>query len=44
MCGFIALFQIPVVPQADWPAPTKQNNSCTNVVRKVSRNALFMNL
>ncbi|KAF6734663.1 Tectonic-3 [Oryzias melastigma] len=27
---------IPVVPQADWPAPTKQNNSCTNVVRKVT--------
>ncbi|XP_004080351.1 tectonic-3 isoform X2 [Oryzias latipes] len=29
-------FLIPVVPQADWPAPAKQNDSCTNVVRKVT--------
>ncbi|KAM9716628.1 tectonic-3-like [Menidia menidia] len=26
---------VPVTPQADWPAPTKHNNSCRNVVKKV---------
>ncbi|KAM4524589.1 tectonic-3-like isoform 1-T1 [Odontesthes bonariensis] len=26
---------IPVTLMADWPAPTKRNNSCMNVVRKV---------
>ncbi|XP_037546949.1 tectonic-3 [Nematolebias whitei] len=28
-------FLIPVTPQAEWPSPAKQNNSCLNVVKKV---------
>lgn len=30
------LFQIPVAPLSDWPVPSEQNNSCLNVVKKVS--------
>ncbi|XP_034563762.1 tectonic-3-like [Notolabrus celidotus] len=26
---------VPVTPLSDWPAPSKQNNSCVNVVKKV---------
>lgn len=28
-------FLIPVTPLSDWPAPSEQNNSCVNVVKKV---------
>lgn len=30
------LFQISVTPQSDWPVPSGHNNSCLNVVKKVS--------
>ncbi|XP_026171773.1 tectonic-3-like isoform X2 [Mastacembelus armatus] len=31
----VSTFLIPVTPLSDWPAPSQQNNSCINVVKKV---------
>lgn len=32
------LFQIPITPLSDWPAPSEQNKSCTNVAKEVREN------
>uniref|UniRef100_A0A671YFZ6 Tectonic-1-3 domain-containing protein n=1 Tax=Sparus aurata TaxID=8175 RepID=A0A671YFZ6_SPAAU len=39
--ALVSDFLVPVTPLSEWPEPSKQNNSCVNVVKKVCRKAFL---